>query len=85
MRLLRTATEPLRARGDCDFGSSDLATQISETVLRRLNEKYGRIPPPDGLFLHRKLGGGYLLLRPLRARIPVRPLLLPALDAAVHE
>jgi hypothetical protein len=38
-------------------------------------EKYARLPPVDILFLHRKLGGLYLLLSRLRAQLPVRALL----------
>ncbi len=37
----------------------------------RLHNQHGRLPPPDLLFLHRKLGGLYLLLTRLRARVPV--------------
>lgn len=84
--LLRAATEPARSRPDYDFARSDLANRIGATVVQlRLREKYSRIPPPDVLFLHRKLGGLYLLFRQLRARIPVRELMLPALAAGAGE
>jgi predicted unusual protein kinase regulating ubiquinone biosynthesis (AarF/ABC1/UbiB family) len=86
VQLLRAATEPLRSREDYDFAASDLAARVSDSVLQlRLRERFSRIPPPDVLFLHRKLGGLYLLFRLLRARIPVRALLLPALEAAVRS
>lgn len=79
--LLRTATEPARAKQDYDFGCSDIAARVSDIVLdMRLNEKYGRIPPVEILFLHRKLAGLYLLLNRLRARIPVRELVRAAVD-----
>lgn len=82
--LLRTATEPARVTGSYDFGASDLAGRISETVMRlRMGERFSRMPPPDVLFLHRKLGGMYLLFSRLRARIGVRQLLMPALESAV--
>jgi hypothetical protein len=32
------------------------------------------VPPPETLFLHRKIGGIYLLAAKLRARIALRPL-----------
>jgi len=79
--LLRTATEPARAKQDYDFGSSDIAARVSEIVVdMRLNEKYGRMPPVEVLFLHRKLGGLYLLLNRLRVRAPVRELVRAAVN-----
>ena len=41
----------------------------------RRNERFARVPPVDILFLHRKLGGLYLLLSHLKASIGVRKLL----------
>ena len=81
--LLRTATEPAQTSGDYSFASADLAQRMSESVLAiRLREKYARIPPPEILFLHRKLGGLYLLLSRLRARIPVNRLVSAYLPPA---
>ncbi len=80
IQLLRTATEPARAADDYAFANSDLAKRMSEIVLAlRLQEKFTRIPPPEILFLHRKLGGLYLLLSRLHARLPVRQILKPYL------
>ena len=80
--LLRAVTEPARRPDGYDFGSSDLAVRMSDIVLRlRLREKFSRIPPPDVLFLHRKLGGLYLLFSRLRARIDVRQIIAPALQS----
>lgn len=74
--LLRMATEPCRAQDCYRFGSSDLAERMSAVLIEmRLRSQYGRMPPPDILFLHRKLGGLYLLLTRLRASIPVRELI----------
>ena len=79
--LLRTATEPARASGDYDFARSDLARRMKDIVMEmRLSEKFTRVPPPEILFLHRKLGGLYLLLSRLRARIPVAALISPTLS-----
>ena len=83
IELLRTATEPARAADDYAFANSDLARRMSEIVLElRLSEKFARIPPPEILFLHRKLGGLYLLLSRLQARLPVRQIVTPYLTAA---
>jgi len=77
INLLRTVTEPCRDRGCYDFGRSDIAERMSNILIEmRLNNQYGEMPPPDILFLHRKLGGLYLLLSRLRANIPVRRLIV---------
>jgi predicted unusual protein kinase regulating ubiquinone biosynthesis (AarF/ABC1/UbiB family) len=83
--LLRAATEPARSAGDYPFGRTDLAGRMKDLVLdMRLNQRFARIPPPPVLFLHRKLGGLYLLLSRLRASIPVKALLEPWVTGAVQ-
>ncbi len=84
--LLRTITEPIRGANRYAFGASDLVRRMSDIVVDlRLREKFGRLPPSDVLFLHRKLGGLYLLLSHLRATIPVRQLITPFLDSVGPE
>lgn len=85
--LLRTATEPVRIDGDYAFAGSDLAGRMKDLVVEmRARDRYARMPPPQVLFLHRKLGGLYLLLNRLRARIPVGELVRKVLDdSAQHE
>jgi len=79
--LLRTATQPLRTAGPFRFGSSDLARQMGEQVKQmRLESRYSRMPPMHILFLHRKLGGLYLLLSRLRATVNIAELASPYLD-----
>jgi predicted unusual protein kinase regulating ubiquinone biosynthesis (AarF/ABC1/UbiB family) len=83
LALLRAVAEPARTPGVYDFGSADLAARIGEMLVKlRLREKFSRIPPPDVLFLHRKLGGLYLLLTRLRARLDVHSLVAPFLHRA---
>ena len=73
--LLRMVTEPIHGGEDYAFGTSDLAQRITDQVLQmRTRERFTRLPPPPVLFLHRKLGGLYLLLSTLRARVPVAEL-----------
>jgi len=73
--LLRMVTEPLNHEGDYAFGTSDLAPRMRDQVLQmRARDRFTRLPPPAILFLHRKLGGLYLLLSTLRARVPVAEL-----------
>lgn len=79
--LLRTATEPVREAVHYTFGDSDLARRMSEIALDlRLRDKFGRLPPPEILFLHRKLAGLYMLLGRLHAKIPTRELITPFLE-----
>lgn len=85
--LLRAATEPARVEGDYAFARSDLAVRMKDLVVQmRARDRYARMPPPQVLFLHRKLGGLYLLLNRLRASIPVGELVKQALaDSPQHE
>jgi predicted unusual protein kinase regulating ubiquinone biosynthesis (AarF/ABC1/UbiB family) len=73
--LVQLAAEPARSSEPFDFGTTDLARRVSEQVLTlRLDHRSGQLPPPDVLFLHRKLGGTYLLSQRLRARVDLRAL-----------
>jgi predicted unusual protein kinase regulating ubiquinone biosynthesis (AarF/ABC1/UbiB family) len=81
LALLRDATEPARAAGSYNFGTSDLADRMRDRLVQmRLHDKFWRLPPTGVLFLHRKLGGLYMLLARLRATVPVRDL-VDTLDA----
>ncbi len=72
VQLISMATEPARQKGAFDFTESDLAQRMSEYVLKlRMKRQQWRMPPPDILFLHRKLGGMYMLCAKLKARVDV--------------
>ncbi|MCB1800146.1 MAG: AarF/ABC1/UbiB kinase family protein [Gammaproteobacteria bacterium] len=74
IQLLRMAAEPAR-QDNYSFGTTDLAQRMRNVVIdMRLREPMGQLPPVDVLYLHRKLGGLYLLLARLRARVPVKQL-----------
>ena len=76
MTLFILATEPARTHGCFDFGASDLAVRIRDAGMAlSFDQGYWHTPPADALFLHRKLGGLYLLAARLRARIDVRMIL----------
>ncbi len=77
IQLLDTVTEPLRAYGEFDFKNNDLGEQMSEQLIElRVRQKFARIPPTDILFLHRKLGGLYLMLTHLGVSLDVSRLLM---------
>ena len=81
IKLLHTVTEPITEGETYAFGQSDLAQRMSEILIEmRLRSRFGRLPPPDILFLHRKLGGLYLLLTRLQVTIPVRGLINPYIE-----
>jgi predicted unusual protein kinase regulating ubiquinone biosynthesis (AarF/ABC1/UbiB family) len=70
--LLSLVSTPLR-QDRYEFTDSDLVSRVGGLLTEmRLQGQHGRLPPPDILFLHRKLGGLYLLLARLRAQIAVR-------------
>jgi hypothetical protein len=76
MKLFVLATEPARTRGRFDFGTSDLAVRIRDAGMAlSFDQGYWHTPPADAVFLHRKLGGLYLLAARLRAKIDVRIIL----------
>ena len=72
--------EPLRHRGRYDFSKSDLPSRVRalgfDLAFRR---GLLRPPPPETIFLHRKLVGSFLLLARIGARVDPRALVLPFL------
>jgi predicted unusual protein kinase regulating ubiquinone biosynthesis (AarF/ABC1/UbiB family) len=72
--------EPLRHRSRYDFGASDLPSRVRalgfDLAFRRGLLKP---PPPETIFLHRKLVGSFLLLARIGARVDARALVLPFL------
>ena len=73
--IFEQAFEPLCFDGPYDFGASDLPRRMRETGLALgLDREFWHVPPADVLFLHRKLGGLYLLAARLNARVNVHAL-----------
>jgi predicted unusual protein kinase regulating ubiquinone biosynthesis (AarF/ABC1/UbiB family) len=80
--LLRIAMEPLLEEGIYDFGETDLAARAREAGLAMfLEHGFVRPPPAEMLFIQRKLGGTFLLCSRLKARVDIRSLLEPVLEA----
>ena len=72
------ACEPLRHDGPYDFGRSDLARRMRDAGMQLGTDRdFWHTPPVDALFLHRKIGGLYLLAARLGARVDIRRLFLP--------
>jgi predicted unusual protein kinase regulating ubiquinone biosynthesis (AarF/ABC1/UbiB family) len=80
--LLFLVCEPLRHRGPYDFAASNLALRAGQlSFLPGFAAGTLRLPPPATMFLHRKLVGSFLLCARMRARVDVRRLILPFLEA----
>jgi predicted unusual protein kinase regulating ubiquinone biosynthesis (AarF/ABC1/UbiB family) len=75
LNLFALACEPLRHAGAHDFGRSDLAARIRDAGMALITDRHlWHTPPADAIFLHRKIGGLYLLAARLKARVNVREL-----------
>jgi predicted unusual protein kinase regulating ubiquinone biosynthesis (AarF/ABC1/UbiB family) len=73
--MMQMALEPLRHAGDFDFGHTDMVQRLRQAGMALgLDRDFWHIPPIDTLFLHRKLGGLYLLAARLKARVNVQQL-----------
>jgi len=81
LNLVSLACEPLQHDSAFDFGQSDLALRLRDAgTALSMQQNYWHTPPADAIFLHRKIGGLYLLAARLKARINVRSLLMPYLN-----
>jgi predicted unusual protein kinase regulating ubiquinone biosynthesis (AarF/ABC1/UbiB family) len=73
--MMQIALAPLSHQGAFDFGTTDMLQRLRQTGMALgLDRDFWHIPPIDTLFLHRKLGGLYLLAARLKARVNVRQL-----------
>jgi predicted unusual protein kinase regulating ubiquinone biosynthesis (AarF/ABC1/UbiB family) len=73
--ILRLACEPFAHRGPYDFAESRLIARARD---RGIEAAFGhglRSPPPQTMFLHRKLIGTFLICARLHARINVHALI----------
>ncbi|MBU3825862.1 MAG: AarF/ABC1/UbiB kinase family protein [Candidatus Oceanisphaera merdipullorum] len=80
VNMVQLACEPVSENSAYDFANSPLASQLREAGTQlSLEQGYWHSPPADALFLHRKIGGLYLLAAKLKAQVNVQQLLLPYL------
>jgi predicted unusual protein kinase regulating ubiquinone biosynthesis (AarF/ABC1/UbiB family) len=76
LAMFNVAVAPLQQSTPFDFGQTDLAERLRDMGLAIGNERdLTHVPPPETLFLHRKIGGMYLLATKLRAQVALRPML----------
>ena len=74
-RMFETAMAPMRQDGLFDFGRSTLLERLRGMGLAiGTDRELLHVPPAETLFLHRKIGGMYLLATKLQARVNLRAL-----------
>jgi hypothetical protein len=67
------ACEAIRHEGPYDFGQSDLISRLHEKGMTlTMEHNFWHTPPVDALFIHRKLGGLFLLAKRLKAQVNMR-------------
>lgn len=73
LEMIETAFAAFREHNTFDFGNTALLQKMN--AAGRALASDGFVPPPvplDVLYLHRKLGGTYLLANRLKAQLPIR-------------
>jgi predicted unusual protein kinase regulating ubiquinone biosynthesis (AarF/ABC1/UbiB family) len=78
----RPPRELLTPDGAYRWGESDLPTRVTASIARASLSRHFRVPPREIVFLHRRLGGLFVLLAVLGGELHGRPLLGRFLDAA---
>jgi predicted unusual protein kinase regulating ubiquinone biosynthesis (AarF/ABC1/UbiB family) len=81
LNLIRLASEPVIQGGVYDFGSSTVFARGRDAGLEMIFEDISeyRVPPPETMFLHRKLVGCFMLCSRIGARVDVQKLITPFL------
>ncbi len=83
LSLVKMACEPMQLDEEYDFKASGLAQKLREAgTILSLEQDYWHTPPADALFLHRKIGGMYLLAARIGAKVNIHRLVTPYLDNA---
>ncbi|HHF3017617.1 TPA: ABC1 kinase family protein [Vibrio diabolicus] len=78
--LVKMACEPMLVDEPYDFKASGLAQKLREAgTILSMEQEYWHTPPADALFLHRKIGGMYLLAARIGEKVNIRQLVQPYL------
>jgi predicted unusual protein kinase regulating ubiquinone biosynthesis (AarF/ABC1/UbiB family) len=76
--LIQLVFEPLARSGTYDFGTANLMARARDAGMELVfRHGFLRTPPPETMFLHRKLDGTLMLCSRLRARVDARSLIEP--------
>lgn len=57
------------ASGEYRWGASDLPRRVTETIAKAALSRHFRIPPREIVFLHRRMGGVFIMLATLQAEL----------------
>ncbi|GAC20206.1 ABC1 kinase family protein [Paraglaciecola arctica] len=80
--LAYMACEPLYAASPYDFAGSDLSSRLQQQGMQLgLEKQYAHTPSANAIFLHRKLGGLFLLAIKLKAKVDMQSLFAPYNEA----
>ncbi|MGY5510948.1 ABC1 kinase family protein [Vibrio antiquarius] len=78
--LVKMACEPMLVDEPYDFKASGLAQKLRQAgTILSMEQEYWHTPPADALFLHRKIGGMYLLAARIGAKVNIHQLVQPYL------
>lgn len=78
LAMARDGFAPLRLDGPFDFGAGGLASNLKDQSQTLIGQRdHFTAPPPDVLFIQRKIAGMYLLAARLKARVDVAALVRP--------
>ena len=76
--LAYMACEPLYGESPYDFAASDLSSRLQRQGMQLgLEKEYAHTPSANAIFLHRKLGGLFLLAIKLKAKVDMQSLFAP--------
>lgn len=75
----RTPPELLNAEGEYRWGASRLPMRVANVAARNALSRYFRVPPPEIVFLHRRLAGVFIMLATLDVEFKARTALVEAL------
>ena len=85
LAMARDGFAPLRMDGPFDFGAGGLAANLKDQSTSLIGQReHFTAPPPDILFIQRKIAGMYLLAARLKARVDVAALVRPYTGGNVH-
>jgi hypothetical protein len=78
LKILMQASEPLRHQGAYHCGEMGLGNRMNESTSQLGTDRtFSHIAPTETVFLHRKVGGIYMLAVQLKARVDIAQSFLP--------